>query len=112
MGSLAKTLNHRIQGRETRAQAQEINQKLSSAQEKRIAKWIVIQEALGFAPSHTQVRATTSRLLVDQGQSSDLGRHWMERFIKQNPEVKTKLGIRICEMADMVEQYHEVNRIV
>ena len=38
-------------------------QRLSTAQEQRLELWILRQEALGYAPTHAQVRAIASGIL-------------------------------------------------
>jgi hypothetical protein len=41
-------------------------QLLSKPEESRLVSWILRQEALGYAPSHSQVRATVTALLRQQ----------------------------------------------
>ncbi|KAJ3455355.1 hypothetical protein MRS44_013955 [Fusarium solani] len=51
-------------------------------------------EALGYAPSHSQVRATVAALLRQQGRERPIGVHWLARFIKRHDDIKTKVGKR------------------
>ncbi|CAG7554323.1 unnamed protein product [Fusarium equiseti] len=64
------------------------------SQESRLVTWILLQEALGYAPSHSQVRATVAALLRQQGRERHIGVHWLARFIKRHPDIKTKVGKR------------------
>ena len=90
-----QTISNRILGRQTKSQTNESRQKLSSGLEKKVVDWILLQERLGYAPTHAQVRGICSRICRSTGEAEDLGKHWMEGFFKRNPEVKTKLGRRI-----------------
>ena len=70
------------------------HQKLSNYQEDQLASWILRQEALGYAPSHSQIRACVLTLLSRQGHKASLGRNWVSRFIQKRPELKSKIGRR------------------
>jgi hypothetical protein len=69
-------------------------QLLSKSQESRFVAWILRQEALGYAPSHSQVRATVTALLRQQGRERPIGVHWLARFMKRHPSIKTKIDKR------------------
>ena len=56
--------------------------------------WILRQEALGYAPSHSQVRATVAALLRQQGRERPIGVHWVARFVKRHPTIKAKIWKR------------------
>ncbi|KAJ0128127.1 Uncharacterized protein HZ326_28780, partial [Fusarium oxysporum f. sp. albedinis] len=45
-------------------------------------------------PSHSQVRATVNALLRQQGREKPVGVHWLARFMKRHPSIKTKIGKR------------------
>ncbi|KAG7403151.1 hypothetical protein Forpe1208_v016581 [Fusarium oxysporum f. sp. rapae] len=68
--------------------------RLSKSQEDRLAFWILRQESLGYAPSHSQIRACVMRLLRRQGEQPDLGHNWVARFINRRADLKTKMGRR------------------
>ncbi len=55
-------------------------------------EWIVIQDALGVPPTHAQVRLFASRILQASGDTSEIGKNWMEGFLRRNPLVKTLRG--------------------
>ncbi len=63
-------LSNRIAGQQTRIESHTDFQRLSPTQEDQLATWIIGQEALGYAPSHVQVRMIVSRLLAKQGDTS------------------------------------------
>ncbi|KAM5529808.1 hypothetical protein FOXYSP1_17652 [Fusarium oxysporum f. sp. phaseoli] len=68
--------------------------RLSKSQEDRLAFWILRQESLGYAPSHSQIRACVMGLLRQQGEHPDLGRNWVTKFINRRADLKTKIGRR------------------
>jgi hypothetical protein len=57
--------------------------------------WILRQEQLGFAPSHTLLKATVTALLHQAGDIRPLGKNWIESFRKRNPAIHTKIGCRM-----------------
>ncbi|EGU78752.1 hypothetical protein FOXB_10737, partial [Fusarium oxysporum f. sp. conglutinans Fo5176] len=69
-------------------------QLLSKTQEIGLVSWVLRQEALGYAPSHNQVRATVAALLRQQGREKPIGVHWVARFVKRHPATKAKIGKR------------------
>jgi transposase len=69
--------------------------KISQNDEERVVKWILTQEKLGYAPTLSMVKAVVTSLAKKTGDTRPLGHHWMERFLKRRPEIRTKLGKRI-----------------
>ncbi|KAF6528300.1 hypothetical protein HZS61_008602 [Fusarium oxysporum f. sp. conglutinans] len=88
------TLSDRLRGLPSRSEITQPAQLLSKSEESRLVTWILRQEALGYAPSHSQVRATVAALLRQQGRESHIGVHWLARFIKRHDDIKTKVGKR------------------
>ncbi|KAK2685201.1 hypothetical protein QWA68_016044 [Fusarium oxysporum] len=88
------TLSDRLRGLPSRSEITQPAQLLSKSQESRLVTWILRQEALGYAPSHSQVRATVAALLRQQGRERHIGVYWLARFIKRHPDIKTKVGKR------------------
>ncbi|KAJ3453253.1 hypothetical protein MRS44_017500 [Fusarium solani] len=88
------TLSDRLRGVPSRSEVTQPAQLLSKSQESRLVTWILRQEALGNAPSHSQVRATVAALLRQQGQEMPISVHWVARFMKRHPSLKTKIGKR------------------
>ncbi|KAJ3454563.1 hypothetical protein MRS44_013163 [Fusarium solani] len=88
------TLSDRLRGVPSRSEVTQPAQLLSKSQGSRLVTWILRQEALGYAPSHSQVRATVAALLRQQGRERTIGVHWVARFMKRHPSIKTKIGKR------------------
>jgi hypothetical protein len=88
------TLSDRLRGLPSRSEVTQPAQLLSEPQEARLVTWILRQESLGYAPSHSQVRATVAALLRQQGRERPIGAHWTSRFVKRHPSVKSKIGRR------------------
>ncbi|SCO78505.1 related to transposase [Fusarium oxysporum] len=88
------TLSDRLRGLPSKSEVTQPAQLLSKSEESRLVTWILRQEALGYAPSHSQVRATVAALLRQQGRERPIGRHWLARFIKRHDDIKTKVGKR------------------
>ncbi|KAH7465234.1 hypothetical protein FOMA001_g17173 [Fusarium oxysporum f. sp. matthiolae] len=88
------TLSDRLRGLPSKSEVTQPAQLLSKSEESRLVTWILRQEALGYAPSHSQVRATVAALLRQQGRERPIGVHWLARFIKRHDDIKTKVGKR------------------
>ena len=88
------TLRGRLNGAQPHQYAHDNQQRLSVVQEEHLELWILRQEALGYAPTHAQVRAIASGILRQQGDHKPLGKKWSNQFIDRHPSVKTKLGRR------------------
>ncbi|EGU71795.1 hypothetical protein HZS61_011602 [Fusarium oxysporum f. sp. conglutinans] len=84
------TLSDRLRGLPSKSEVTQPAQLLYKSQEAILVTWILRQEALGYAPSHSQVRATVAALLRQQGRERPIGVHWLARFIKRHPEIDTK----------------------
>lgn len=89
------TLQNRMKGYVSRAEAHEYRQKLSKVQEDRLTQWILVQESLGLAPTHGQIRAFAGRILHNRGDAAPLGKKWMAGLIRRNPILRTKKQLRI-----------------
>ncbi|RKK07392.1 hypothetical protein BFJ65_g17598 [Fusarium oxysporum f. sp. cepae] len=93
-GMLQTTLSDRLRGLPSKSEVTQPAQLLRKSQEARLVAWILRQKALGYAPSHSQVRATVAALLRQQGRERPIGVHWLARFIKPHPEIDAKVGKR------------------
>lgn len=89
------TLSHRVNGMSTRQEAHQYRQTLSAAQESCLQDWVIVQQDLGFPPTHAQVREFASRVAVRNGHTGEIGIHWMEAFLRRNPGIKTVRGQKI-----------------
>ncbi|KAM4067714.1 Tc5 transposase DNA-binding domain-containing protein [Hirsutella rhossiliensis] len=74
------TLYNRMHGHECRKDAFSALQRLSQTQEKQLTEWILIQDALGLPPTHSQIRQFAQRMLAVKGDHTPLGKHWMQAF--------------------------------
>ena len=88
------TLRGRLDGRQPHQNAHYDDQRLTPIQEEHLKLWILRQEALGYAPTHAQVRAIATGVLKREGDHEPLGKKWMTAFIRRHPAIKTKLGRR------------------
>jgi len=82
------TLRCRLQGTQTHQQAAELQQKLLPELETKLAKWILAQHDLGYPPTHQEIKVFVQRILERSGDSSTLGKRWIQRFLKRNPVIK------------------------
>ena len=89
-----QTLQQRFHGISAINDQFQPNKRLSRYQEDKLALWILRQERLGYAPSHSQIHACVLSLLSHQGDEPSLGRNWVSRFIAKRPELKSKIGRR------------------
>lgn len=89
-----RTLSDRLSGQLAVNEQIQPGQRLSKHQEDKLAFWILRQEALGYAPSHSQIRACVFAMLKQQSEQPTLGRNWVARFIQRRSELKTKIGRR------------------
>ncbi|KAM4054424.1 Tc5 transposase DNA-binding domain-containing protein [Hirsutella rhossiliensis] len=62
-------------------------------QEKQLTEWILIQDALGLPPTHSQIRQFAQRMLAVKGDHTPLGKHWMQAFLRRNPAVRPRSAI-------------------
>lgn len=62
-GMSQTTLSDRLRGIPPKSEVNHPGWLLSKSQEAGLIPWILRQEALGYAPSHSQVRATVAALL-------------------------------------------------
>ena len=89
------TLQERINGRVSRQEANEPYQRLSPVQEQRLTDQVLVQEALGQSPTHSQIRAFAGRILATRNDTVPLGKRWMAGFIRRNPILRTKKQLLI-----------------
>jgi hypothetical protein len=77
------TLQDRINSRVSRSEANEPSQRLSPVQEQRLTDWVLVQEALGGSPTHSQIRAFAGRILAARSDAG--GFIYKDRFLLTNP---------------------------
>ncbi|TGJ83436.1 hypothetical protein E0Z10_g5317 [Xylaria hypoxylon] len=87
-------LSHRLNGRLSRTEVVHPQRLLSDGQEAHVFQWILRQETLGNAPSHSAVREIAVSMAKVNGHTARLGANWMDGFKKRHPEIHTKVGKR------------------
>ncbi|KAM5529027.1 transposase [Fusarium oxysporum f. sp. phaseoli] len=88
------TLSGRLSGQASRNERIQAHQRISKSQEETLIRWVLRQESLGYALSHSQLRACVQAILKQQGDNKPLGKHWTTRFVKRHLQLSTKLGKR------------------
>ena len=89
------TFKSRLRGSQSTRISHEHLQRLSHLQEEFLVKWILDEEARGYAPTHARCREMASRILEMNGDHRPLGKLWVPHFIKRNPRVKTVIGKKL-----------------
>ena len=89
------TLKARISGRSSRQKAHEYRQRLSPVQERRLVGWALVQQDLGMAPTHSQLRLVAQRILAAGGDYEPIGVHWVQSLFTRNPSLATRPSKRI-----------------
>jgi hypothetical protein len=80
------TLQNRMKGHISRQEAHVPQQRLSTVQEQRLAEWVLVQESLGLAPTHGQIRAFAGRILLDAKPTMAISEHQGDNFFLQAKE--------------------------
>jgi len=89
------TLQGRIKGAVPKKEDAADRQLLTESQESWLANWILIQEQLGKAPTHHQIREVVSAMLRLAGITQTPGKCWVSNFFKRHPGIGTKQGKRL-----------------
>ena len=89
------TLRGRVNGAQSHRHAHDGEQRLMAIQEERLEKWILQQEALGYEPTHSQVRAIAVAVLKKQDDHKNLGKKCTSHFMQRHPAIKSRLGRRV-----------------
>jgi 4-hydroxybenzoate polyprenyltransferase len=89
------TLRGRLRGANTLKQSAADRQMLSPVQEADLATWVKIQERLGQAPSHFQIRRAAELILQQAGITTSLGKNWTTNFMRRNTCINTFQGKRL-----------------
>jgi hypothetical protein len=86
------TLQGRINGATNHRAAAQRLQRLSPEQEKYLREWIIDEDQLARSPSHSHIREMAAQILRSNDDLEPLGRHWLESFLQQHPQVKSYIG--------------------
>ncbi|RKK78909.1 hypothetical protein BFJ71_g16361 [Fusarium oxysporum] len=63
-------ISRRLSGQASRNERIQAHQRIPKSQEETLIRWVLRQESLGYAPSHSQVRACVEAILQQQGDSN------------------------------------------
>lgn len=86
------TLSKRLQGGTSREEAFQPLQRLSSVLEERLCGWMIIEDTVGHALTHCQIREVAGRMARNNGDEEPIGKNWVEGFMQRNPEAKRILS--------------------
>ena len=86
------TLRARLNGTTNRRTAHQYRKRLSIQQEEFLVDWILEQESQGFPPSHARCREMASRILRMNGDTQELGKRFVTKFIRDNPRIASVVG--------------------
>ena len=65
-------------------------QRLTVAEEEAIRDWLLDLSSWGWPIRVERLRAMAIELLVNKGDTEDLGIHWTEQYLDRHPQLKTK----------------------
>jgi len=84
------TLHGRIHGAVPKAIASQAMQRLSAPEEKAIRDWILELSSWGWPIRIERLRQIATNLLVEKGDTRDLGVHWTDQFLARHPDLRSK----------------------
>ncbi|KAI0994849.1 hypothetical protein K3495_g13333 [Podosphaera aphanis] len=106
---LRSTLRNRRAGGTSRAISKQPTQRSFPEQEKFLADWILEMGAQGFPPSHARTREMTCQITRSNGDTAPLGKEWVCKFIKRNPQISSVVGRRVeSSRINEVEVRHKI----
>jgi hypothetical protein len=103
LGVSRTTLRMRLSGRQTRKEARESQQLLSTQEEKALADWIANAASSGNPVTHAYIKEVVEGIRKSRSQITDeylrpIGSSWHKAFFRRHPQLQTKLS-RAIEMA-------------
>jgi hypothetical protein len=90
-----RTLRDRLAGAQNHRESHRHQQLLTEQEEKSIVRWILKMDDWGFPPRLAVVKEIAAHLVSCRASGRKLGVHWMQMFLERNPEVATKLAVRL-----------------
>ena len=84
------TLQNRFNGRPTRQQAREKQQRLSAVEEESLVKWINLMHDWGWSPRISTLVDMAKCLLSAKEDTEALDQHWYQNFLACHPDLKLK----------------------
>jgi hypothetical protein len=108
------TLHRRVKGALPQASSNAQKRKLCPLEEQSLVEWILGLDRRGFPPQIIDVRRMADHLLAARGQTpapQPVGKCWVDRFIKTQPELQTKWNRRFhaqrarCEDLEAIDAW-------
>ena len=91
------TLYNRTQnGNKNKCTSHEKQMSLTLYEEQLIVDWIWIEDSLGRAPTHQDIKELAEDLLAQRGKPTELGKKWVGRFIARHEEIKAMKGKKLA----------------
>jgi hypothetical protein len=106
------TLRDRIKGALPQAARSAQRRKLYQLEEQALVQWILELDQRGFPPQIIDVRRMADHLLAARGQTPPpvpVGKNWVDRFIKAQPELQTKWNRRFHAQRALCEDPEAIN---
>jgi hypothetical protein len=91
------TLRDRVKGALPQAASNAQKRKLHLLEEQSLVQWILDLDRRGFPPQLIDVQRMADHILAARGQTpppQPVGKNWVSRFIKTQPELQTKFNRR------------------
>jgi len=89
------TLHGRLRGSGTRVQGQVNMQALTPMEEKAIVRWCSRLDEWGHPARLPVVKAMAEALVQRREKERRIGKHWLSRFLKRQPELVSKVSTRL-----------------
>lgn len=89
------TLHGRLRGSGTRGQGQVKMQALTPIEEKAIVRWCSQLDEWGHPARLPLVKAMAEAILQRREKERRIGKHWLSRFLKRQPELASKVSTRL-----------------
>ncbi|KFZ20689.1 hypothetical protein V502_03065 [Pseudogymnoascus sp. VKM F-4520 (FW-2644)] len=107
------TLCHRMNGRVAKQESRHAAYRLTITEEEAVVQYILDLDTQGFAPQHAGVE-DMANLLLAQRNSRRVGKHWAEKFIKRQPNLKTRFNCTydfqraLCEDSELISAWFKL----
>ena len=85
------TLRYRMNGRASKLESRPAAHRLTITEEEAVIQYILDLDTRGFAPRHAGVE-DMANLLLARRDGGRVGKHWAEKFVKRQPQLKTRFN--------------------
>lgn len=107
------TLRHRMNGRVAKQESRHAAHRLTITEEEAVVQYILDLDTRGFAPRHAGVE-DMANLLLTRRNGGRVGKHWAEKFIKRQPNLKTRFNRTydfqraLCEDSELISAWFKL----